>query len=348
MFEDITSESIKANILSQMKTDVDKREGSFTGDLVSPVATELWKVYDSMNAVIPIVYIDETSGEYIDKKCAEHGITRKPGTKAHTELVLTGSNGTVIPAGTVFLTLDGLEYLTAADATIHGDNTTVTMNAVEVGEAYNVPPNSIVNQYNSINGLTALTNPAAATGGTDPESDKSLVDRYYGYLQKPATSGNVHHYEQWALEVNGVGGVKAVPLANGPGTVGILVTGPDKQPVGEEVVVACAAHIEENRPIGAAVTVTSAAGLSINVTATIAVESNTTKEVIQAEFADKLDEYLKSISFSKYTVIYNQIAFLLLGIDGVTDYSGLLINGGTSNIMIAANQVPVLGTVVFS
>lgn len=346
MFEDITAESIKQNILNAMQTDIDKREGSYTSDMVAPVATELWKVYTAMNALLPIAFVDETSGEYIDKRAAEVGITRKAGTKAHAKLTLTGTAGTVVPAGTVFLTSDGLEYETDADAVLDSSGTAVvTVNAAEVGETYNVPAGSITNQYNSLAGLSSVTNQAAAVGGTDPETDESLVNRYYAYLQKPATSGNAHHYEQWALEVDGVGAVKVTPLQNGPGTVGVLIAGPEKQPVDSEIVAACAAHIEENRPIGATVTVESAKGLTIDVSATVTIESSTTKETVQAALYEAVDAYLKSIAFENYTVLYNHIAYLLLGIDGVIDYTALTVNGGTANISIADDEVPVLGTV---
>ena len=347
MFEDITPESIKQEILSDITT-ADTREGSYTNKLVSPTATQIWKNYVAMNALLPIAYVDETSGEYIDKRAVEHGIIRKPGTKAHAELTLTGTDGTVIQAGTIFLTLDGLEYETAGAVTIASGTAAVTANAMEAGESYNVPAGSITNQYNSIGGLSAVTNAAAATGGTDPESDKSLVDRYYNYRQKPATSGNVHHYEQWALEVDGVGAVKVTPLVNGPGTVGVMIVGADRQPVSADVVAACAAHIEENRPIGPEITVESAAALQINVTASVTIESGTTLETVQAEFSEKLDNYLKSIAFVKYQVLFNQIAYILLGIDSVTDYTELKANGGTANITVAADQVPVIGTVTVS
>ncbi|QEY34609.1 baseplate J/gp47 family protein [Caproiciproducens galactitolivorans] len=345
MYEEITPESIKEEILSNITT-VDTREGSYTNNLISPVALQIWKVYQGMNALLPIAYVDETSGEYIDKRAGEHGITRKPGTKAHAKLTFTGSDGTAIPAGTVFLTPDGLEYITSDDVTITEGSATATAAAAEVGEAYNVPAGSIVNQYNSISGLTSVTNVEAATGGTDPESDKSLVTRYYNYLQKPVTSGNTHHYEQWALEVNGVGAVKVTPLANGPGTVGVMIVGPEKQPVSAEVVSACAAHIEEQRPIGPLVIVESASALNIDVSVTVTTDTSTTAAQVQKDFSAKLDTYLKSIAFVKYQVLINQIIYILMGVDGVTDFSSLTVNGGAENITIAANQVPVLGTVV--
>ena len=349
MFEEITAESIRQNILDAMKTDIDKREGSYTGDMAAPVATELWKVYTAMNALLPIAFVDATSGQYIDRRAAEVGITRKAGTKARAGLTLTGAEGTVIPAGTMFLTADGLEYATDSAAALDGSGTAaVTATAAEVGEVFNVPAGSIVSQYNSIAGLSAVTNNAAAAGGTDPETDESLVGRYYAYLQKPATSGNVHHYEQWALEVDGVGAVRVTPLAEGPGTVGVLIAGPEKRPVSPEVVAACAAHIEENRPIGAAVAVESAEGLTVDVSASIATESGTTAEAVRAALSKAVAEYLSGLAFSGYPVPYNHIAYLLTGSRGGTDYTALTVNGGTDNISIAEDQVPVLGTVTVS
>lgn len=102
------------------------------------------------------------------------------------------------------------------------------------------------------------------------------------------------------------------------------------------------------RPIGATVTVTSATGLSVNVSATVSIDSSTTLEAAQAAFTAALDDYLKSIAFEKYTLVYNRIAYMLLDIPGVIDYTSLTVNGGTGNIEIDADSVPVLGTVVVS
>lgn len=344
MYEDLTVEKIKSDILSRINTDIDTREGSFINDMISTVAYEIWKAYQSLGAVIPVAFVDETSGEYIDKRCAEYGLTRKPGTKAKTILIFSGADGTVIPAGKVFLTAGGLEFITDEDVTIDSGTATVTATAAEIGDAYNVAAGTITKQYVNISGLTSVTN-TPATGGTDPETDAALVKRLYERLRNSATSGNVTHYKQWALEVNGVGAAKVYPLWDGPGTVKVLIAGPDKEPVDETIVANCAAHIEENRPIGATVTVESAEGLAIDVAAAVIIDSTTTVEKVKEEFEKVLGEYLKNAAFAQYTIVYNRIAYMLLGIDGVIDYVSLTINGGTENITIADNQVPVLGAV---
>jgi uncharacterized phage protein gp47/JayE len=348
MYEDITVESIQQNIINAMPGSIDKREGSYTRDMVAPMAVELWKLYTALNAVIPIAFIDDTSGKYIDKRAGEVGIIRKPGTKASVRLQFTGEDGTLVLEKTSFLTRDGLEYTTRADAVITSGTAQIDATAIDLGEEYNVPIGSITVQYNSIAGLSTVTNPEAASGGTNPESDAALVARYYAYLQEPSTSGNVHDYEKWALEVNGVGGVKVTPLQNGPGTVGILIVGPEQQPVNSNVVTTCAAHIEAQRPIGATVTVKSALGLTINVTAQVATDGSASANDIQEEFKKAVDAYLKTIAFKNYTVLYNRIGYLLLGINGISDYTELKVNGGTSNIKIESDHVPVLGAVTIS
>ena len=79
MYEDVTPETIEAAILEKI-TEFDTREGSFARSLVAPAAYELWKYYTALEGVPDMIFVDENSGSYIDKKAADYGITRKPGT----------------------------------------------------------------------------------------------------------------------------------------------------------------------------------------------------------------------------------------------------------------------------
>lgn len=344
MYENLTAESIKSDILGRLSSDMQTNEGSFINDMASAVSIEIWKTYQSLNAIVPIAFVDDTSGEYIDKRCAEYGIIRKPGTKATAVMNLAGTDGTVIPEGKVFLTAEGLQFETGEEITISAGVATVIATAAEIGAEYNVDAGTITLQMTNISGLTSVSNQKAA-GGTDAETDEALVKRLYDYLQNPATSGNIAHYKQWALSVDGVGGAKVQPLWDGPGTVKILIVGNNSEPVDTAIVEKCAGYIEANRPLGADVMVESAEGLNIDIAAEVTIDSTTTVETVQKTLAAQLTAYLKSISFDKYTIVYNRIAYMLLDISGVTDYTALTINNGTTNITIADNQVPVMGSV---
>ncbi len=346
MYENLTVEDIKKDIINSISTDISTNEGTFLNNVISAVSYKIWQLYQSLDAIVPIAYVDETSGDYIDKRCNEFGITRKAGTKATVTLNFTGIDRSVIPKGKVFLTSDGYEFETNADVTISSGIASVTATAIDVGSIYNVNINSITLQLVNLYGLNTVTNSQAASGGTDAETDEELVKRFYAYLQSYATSGNSTQYKQWALEVNGVSNAKVIPLWNGAGTVKILIVGANNSPVDASVIQDCKDYIETQRPIGATVTIESAQGLNINVSATIVINTDITSiSVVKSAFESAIGAYLKSISFVNYTVVYNRIASILLNIDGVIDFTSLTINGVSTNITLSDNQVPLIGTV---
>lgn len=347
MFESITPESIKAAILAEAGDSLETREGSFLDSMAGPAAVEIWKVYQAMNAVISIAFPDESAGGYLDLEGAKYGITRKPGTRARCTMTLTGTAGSTIPAGTVFLTLEGLEFALLEDVLLTGGSDTGTAEATEIGSAYNVEGGAITRMVTTMTALSAWTN-ASATGGTDQESDAALYERIRDFRSRQATSGNAYHYEQWAMEVAGVGGAKIFPLWNGAGTVKVVLVDADMEPASSEIVAAAAAHIEAERPIGATVTVAAAQGLPIHVAAKLTLDGSTTLPEVKAVFASELDAYLKTLAFRTSILRYNQVAYLLLSLPGVLDFTSLTLNGGTGNVSIGAEQVPALGEVTLT
>jgi uncharacterized phage protein gp47/JayE len=345
MFDDITPESLRAAILANLADTWQTREGSFAANLAAPAALEIWKCYQALAGMVGMFYVDEGSGGYIDLAAANFGIARKAGTRAEAAMTFSGTAGTVIPAGTAFLTEGGTEFDLADAVTLDGAGAGGgTARAAEIGADGNVPAGSLTRMITTISGLDGWTN-AAAEGGTDGESDADLCARYYDRLQTPATSGNAYHYRQWALAVSGVGDARIFPLWNGAGTVKVLLVGPDKAPVDSAVVSAAAAYIEEQRPIGAAVTVASAEGVAIDAACTVTLDGSVSAADVQTAFAAALKSYLQSVAFSGGAVLYNRVAYLLLSVSGVTDYTSLTVNGGTANVELTEDQVPVPGEV---
>lgn len=365
--ENLTVEEIKTDIIERCSPAVDTREGSFFNDMISGVAYKFWEAFQRLDALLPIAFPDENSGEFLDMRAAEFGIIRKAGTKAQVVMHFTGTDGTVIPKGKVFLTAGNLQFETDEDVTITDGTAEVKATAVETGSAYNVGAGEIVSQFTSLAGLTSFTNDAAGEGdglqiGTDAETDAALFARLQDRRQNRATSGNAAHYKQWAKEIAGVGDAKVFPIWDGPGTVKVLLVGPDMRPVDSAVVEACAAHIENERPVGPSVTVMSAVGVDIDVSVDATIDGSVSLENVKAAFAEALSAYLTNLIKENYkltvpappdpppaiTVVYNRIAFLLLDIPGVIDYTSLTVGGGTVNITLDAEEVPVPGTVVIT
>ncbi len=347
MYENISPELIKGRVKERLEGVIDTREGSFADDVIGPTALELFKMYEALGAVIPIAFVDETSGEYLELRCKDYGITRKPGTKAYCTVMFTGEDGTLVPKGKVFLTEESLEFILEDDVVITEGTGSGRLIADEVGEAYNIGEGEITRQLTSTTGLDSFQN-GRAEGGSDPETDEALCKRLYDFLQKPATSGNAFHYQQWASEVSGIGKAKVFPLANGPGTVKVVLAGQDGKPAGASSVAACKEHIEQNRPIGADVQVVAATGKQIDIACDLKLSGSMLLTEIKEVFQREIEEYFRSSIFERSEVLINRLAYMLLDIEGVEDFTSLTLNGKAENIPLGADEIAVLGALEVS
>lgn len=348
-FDSLTPEGIQDMLRAFIEDELglSTAEGSLLQIILAPGAYVFWEGLQALRAQVPISFVDETSGRFLDKNAAGYGITRKPGTAASVTLTFTGSAGTTIPAGTLCVTQDGLGFATDEALTLGETGSgTVTATADAVGTAYNVPAGAIISMQQAVSGVTALTNEEAAAGGTDPETDAALFARLDAYKKTPPTSGNDRHYHQWALAVNGVGAASVIRCWDGPGTVKVIIADMALRPVEEELRAEVAAYIETQRPVTAEVTVESAAGVPVEVSVTVTTDGTVSKPATEQTLTERLAEYLGEIAFTEGAeVVYNRVLAIVMGLPGVTDCSGLTVNGGTANVPLDATQLPMLGTV---
>ena len=348
-FDSLTPEGIQDMLRAFVEDDLGlyAGEGGLLNIILAPGAYVFWEALQALRAQVSISFVDETSGAYIDKAAAAYGITRKPGTPASVDVTFTGTANAVVPAGTMCVTADGLGFLTDEELTLGEDgNSTVSATSDDVGAVYNVPAQAIVTTQELVAGVSGVTNDAAAAGGTDPETDAALFARLDAYRKTPPTSGNDRHYHQWALEVNGIGAASVIRCWDGPGTVKVIVADMELRPVEEDKVDEVAAYIETQRPVTAEVTVESAEGVGVQVAVTVETDGTVSKLNTEQALTDRLAEYLGTLAFQTGAeVVYNRVLAIVMGLDGVTDCSGLTVNGGTANVPLDADEVPLLGTV---
>jgi uncharacterized phage protein gp47/JayE len=343
-------------ILERMKARIDdsldKRQGSVVHDLLYPAAAELAQSYVALDDVIAfgLDVNEDTPNIYVDRKAQAQGIIRKPAIVSTGELTFSGEEGVNVPIGSRARTDETtpVYFVTTEEGTVVGGTVTVAAKAETGGLNGNVAPNTVVVVLGDITGISAVTNVATFNGGIDEESNQDLLVRYYEKVQRPATSGNVYQYEQWAKEVNGVGGVKVYPVWNGPGTVKLVLIDDLRTAPDASVISATQTYIESVRPIGATVTVIGATELPINVSATLTLQSGTVIEDVKTAFASALTLYLRNLAFTGELVRYSQIANLVLDTVGVIDYTNLLVNSAATNIMPADESVAVKGGVTFT
>lgn len=111
----------------------------------------------------------------------------------------------------------------------------------------------------------------------------------------------------------------------------------------------CYDHIEEERPIGATVTVVSVVTREIPLTATVTLLDGYTTEDVKNQLTAAAGELLASQTFGEEVrVPFSRFLACLLQCPGVADYSALTVDGGMSAITINSEDAAVVGTVTIS
>ena len=84
--------NILRRMLDKVSDSIDKREGSIIYDALAPCAAELAQMYIVLKDNIDLVFVDTSTGEYLDKLCNQVGLERKQATKAIRKLKFYDEN----------------------------------------------------------------------------------------------------------------------------------------------------------------------------------------------------------------------------------------------------------------
>ena len=346
MYEDRTEENIKKEMLDNISDEIDKSENKFINNAITPASIKFAETYMELDYIANKLDVENLEGEELEKFVYQRtGIKRKLATKAATVVTISGQEGASIKVGEL-VGADTVNFVSMEDKTIDNmGQMTVLVECEEYGTIGNVPAGAIKYFPVSIPGLVDVYNPEAVTNGYDAETDDELRKRYYEKLQRPAKAGNKYHYEQWAKEVVGAGGVRVVPRWNGPLTVKVVIIDSNGQPASQELIDNVFNHIESERPFGANVTVVSATPVTINISVTLVLVEGYEELQVKENISKNISEYLKSIAFKTDYVSYAQIGSIILETDGVIDYSNLKVNDGIANIPIQDEEVAIMGVI---
>lgn len=342
MYSQQTYEVIKQRILDNIDNDIDKREGSLTNTMVSPISVELTQTYMEFEHILNLLFVSDSYGEYLDKKASEFGIYRKKGIKARGIVRVYGADDTVIPRNAILTTENGLKFVVYRQDYIENDYVDIIVEASEAGELYNIEANTkwdyaITDGKNTIE-VHSIENTSSITGGVEIESDDNLRDRILEQARNPSTSGNEQDYINWCKEVDGVFNVTVRPLWNGANTVKLIISDEDKQPLPQNIVDECNEHIQNVRPILANVTVANPNIFDVDVSITIYTEDNI--DDIKEEIKLITIENLKSCNDK---IRLNSLGAEYLSIESVIDYDSLTINGSSNTVInVPVDSVPVL------
>lgn len=338
MYEARDQENILAELQSYSGLETSKIEGTFENDILASNSIEFAKVEVELEQAYKASFAETSWGEYLTMRAAEFGVDRKLATKA-TGYVTCQGTGTV-PVGSHFTTTAGTEYVSTKEVVIDG-NGLVPIEAVVAGTSGNATSGMVCNIPMNIPGITSATNETPIADGYNEESDTELLKRYYTVVRTPATSGNKYHYYNWAMSVDGVGDCRVLPLWNGNGTVKVIIVDSNHETATQNLMDKVAAYIEEQRPIGATVTISSPEPLTIDISADV---KGTFDETT---FRESMSAYFISRALSLDYLSSAQIIDKIMNQKAVEDCDNVTLNNA-SRVTIGLDKLPTIGTVTIN
>ncbi len=190
------------------------------------------------------------------------GITPRPATAAEGSVLVKGTAGSVLVGGEVLQRDDGAQFEVNDPGVIPGiEELEVTVTALDdwVGEVGNTAMGVALNFVAPPAGIEteALTVNDGIVDGFEAESTASVQARTLAKIRAQNLGGSEDDYENWALEVNGVGSSYARGSFAGIGTVLLIVakewdpTNPADSPIPSvSLITEVEDYIGERKPAG--------------------------------------------------------------------------------------------------
>jgi uncharacterized phage protein gp47/JayE len=351
MYENVTFESILQRMLDRVSDQLDKRESSPIYNALAPAAVELQLMYIEFDIILKETFGDTASREYLIRRAAERGITPYPATYAllKGEFTPTSIN---IPLGSRF-SLNDLNYYIKSKIS-DGVYQVECEEAGVKGNQYfgDMIPIEYIDKLETAQ-LTELLIP-----GEDEEDTEDLRVRYFSSFETKPYGGNKKDYVEKTNAIAGVGSTKVTPLWNGGGTVKLTILNSEFSKASSTLIDTVQQEIDPTKdgsglgvaPIGHIVTVDTVEEITVNISTTITFDDGYSFATLKTQIEGVIEAYLLELrkdwaSQGSLIVRTAQIDTRILGIQGILDIADTKINGSSSNLLLSAYQIPVMGGV---
>lgn len=291
------------------------------------------------------LFADTAESSFLVRLASLFGLDRQPAAFAGGPVEITGTNGTVIPAGTVLVRADGLTYETDAEVTISAGVAAVEVTSTVASEDSNTEAGVVLSFESPVAGADAEVEVAVGglVDGADEEDFEVLRARLIARMRDPPNGGSTTDYVAWAREVPGITRAWVYPGELGAGTVVVRPVrdedaGTIIPSVGE--VAAVQAHLDEVRPVTAIVTVLAPIDAPIEPEISITPDTTTTRAAVEAELAD-----LFALAEPGETMLKSQFDLAVGSAAGVTDYT---VTVPAADVVHATGELATLGTITWS
>lgn len=237
--KDKVTQVIVENIVGEGKKFSDLSDSWFTKHLIIAIREAVWLFILVAQGVYGSLTVAGSTGAELDDKGYDYGVDRNAAKKA---LHLVTFEKT-LPQETDFLIPDGFLVTTTPIANgspikftvVSGQNKVIPAGSKTVDDVivecseFGLVGNVGDGEINLIAqaGIDRVTNSRLYSKGADQESDADYRERIWDKRRRPEKAGTPADWEGWAKEVSGVKRATCFRAARGPGTVDIMILGPD-------------------------------------------------------------------------------------------------------------------------
>ena len=360
--DDNTFEKILDRCLANDRlVDVDKRVGSVIYDALAPVCLELAEAYVKMDILEEQTYLMTATGNNLDKRVYDYGISRRKATRAlrigeFKQYKVDSQGNYVLDENNQKILID-MEIETGVRFSIP-ENAEITYEYIGKIDGYKILEcEQLGTQGNEHLGtilpLTPILNLAQANiistykPAEDDETDTELRTRAVANLNYGAFGGNIQDYIERVNAIDGVGQTKVFPAWQYNGSVLLSVVDPLYNPITNEFAQNLKEQIDPEdstgqgigiAPIGHYVTITTPTRQDVDVALSITFVNTETIETIQEEVERKIEEYFLSIRQSygqdvNLTIYRARIIEKVLELEFVLNVTDVKLNGEMNDIV---------------
>lgn len=355
--------------------DIDTSEQSVLGKFIRIDARDDRRLYQLAEALYYSRFPGTAVGISLDRICALAGITRKSASCARHILRVCGTNGHTVAAGTRFKSDNGIIFWCTQTKTIDkidltNDITTyyadITVESETAGTAGNVTSiNSLVEVDPDI---TAVLYTEAELAGADAETDAELRERFTKVVQGLGTNSSssiiaallkLSYIDDAIIIDNSTATDKVISdsLTVSGRSYGIILKAADdehsleiaqvifsKQPLGIVQSGTTSANVTDESGTEHTVKFSYARDKTVNVSVTCKVSASFNSDT---ELRAAIYEALSGLKIGG-DVIVSTFYKYIYSVSDIIEVTELKLNGGTSNIEIAQDEIARIGSVVIT
>ena len=378
--EQYTYKYLMSQALSFVDDSLDKREGSIIYDALAPACYVLAGYYMQLYQVVKNSFAVTATGEWLDQRVKESGITRREATAAVKRADFTDDAGqaAVVRIGTRWSTVSSTNPITYRVTAQYDPNGAPVAGASEltcetlgtIGQEYTGP----IIPVDFVKGVAAATMSTTLIPGRDAETDDELRERYFDQMSAKAFGGNISDYRNKTREIIGVGDLQIYPVWNGGGTVKLSIVDTAFRAASNEFVQEVQKLIDPVNasgiqgdglgiaPIDHKVTVVAPEEVTVNITASIVLQvpyevgqvQPAVEQAIEAYMVELRHDWATPNEFNEYalSVYTSRITAAIVGVPGISNVTNVRLNGTAADVTLQQTgqkqQIPVKGTVTLN